>query len=122
MSYQPVRCYICNIEECKTHKCYLKSSTYNKINHKVGKSSSERAIKLGAQNVTDRFCIEQCPPMSWNQSSDRIHAGGNGVHMSMKLGRPGGGITQPLTGGVDIKHNSYARRIRKLQGKVLSNE
>ena len=34
MSYQPMRCYICNIEQCTTHECYLKSNTYKKINNK----------------------------------------------------------------------------------------
>ena len=33
----------------------------------------------------------------------------------MKLGRPGSGVTQPINSGIDIKHNSYQRRIRKLQ-------
>ena len=41
--------------------------------------------------------------------------------MGMNLGRPGGGVTESINSGVDIKHNSYARRIRKLQAKVLSN-
>ena len=40
--------------------------------------------------------------------------------MGMKFGRPGGGVTEPINSGVDIKHNSYQRRIRKLQAKVIS--
>ena len=122
MSYQPIRCYLCNIEHCNTLECKLNTATYKKINNRVSKSSSERLIRVGAQNVLDRACLDPCPPMSWNQSSDRVYASGTGVRMTMPLGRPGGGVSQPKNAGVDIKHNSYARRLRKLQGKVLSNE
>lgn len=84
-------------------------------------STSQLMIKQGALNVGVNSCKQNCIPVRTNQSSDRLYASGRNIQMSKHLGRPGGGVTQPINGGVDIKHNSYNRRIRRLQAKVLSN-
>jgi len=104
MSYDPMRCYLCPTKM-----------------KQVPKSSSERIIRVGALNVGEKLCVQPCYRMPWNQSSDRVNAAGTGVFMSKPLGRPGGGVRQPIQSGVDIKHNSYDRRLRKLQAKVLSS-
>ena len=121
MAYNPIRCYLCNVLRCGSANCTEKDPVFNQINGQVRQSSSQRIIKLGAKNVgLHNYCVK-CSSLLWNQSSDRYLSSGRGVQMSLKRGRPGGGVTQPINGGVDIKHNSYDRRIRKLQAKVLSN-
>ena len=118
MAYKPISCFRCKIENCNTDNCYINSSTYKKIYGIVRKSSSERLINIGSQNVIDRECDQSCPPMSWNQSSDRVFKSGTGVYMSMTLGRPGGGATQPKNSGVDIKHNS-PKELLKSKGSSI---
>ena len=86
----------------------------------VHPSSSQRLSKLTASQVGQYYC-NKCATLEWNQSSDRPLPAGKGVIMGMKMGRPGSGVTQPVGGCVDIKHNSYDRRLRKLKAKVLSS-
>lgn len=87
----------------------------------VTMSTSQLVVKQGALNVGENSCKQNCIPVRTNQSSDRLYASGRNIQMSKHLGRPGGGVTEPVNGGVDIKHNSYNRRLRRLQAKVLSN-
>ena len=120
MAYNPIRCYLCNVERCKTENCVEKKTIFNQINGEVRQSSSQRLTRLGASQVGRYYC-DKCAALEWNQSSDRPYATGQGIRMGMKFGRPGSGVTEPVGGGVDVKHGSYQRRIRKLQSKVLSS-
>ena len=119
MPYNPIRCYLCNVIRCKTIDCLEKEPVFKRINGEVRQSSSQRITRLAASQAGIYYC-DSCAGLGWNQSSDRILPAGRGVHMGMKFGRPGGGVTEPINSGVDIKHNSYQRRIRKLQSKVIS--
>ena len=119
MAYNPIRCYLCNVERCKTLECTEKQPIFNQINGIVRQSSSQRMTRLGASQVGSYYC-DKCASLEWNQSSDRQYPSGTGVRMGMKFGRPGSGVSEPIESGVDIKHGSYQRRIRKLQSKVLS--
>lgn len=119
MAYYPIRCYLCNVERCRTVGCVEKQPIFSQINGDVRQSSSQRMTRLGASHVGIYYC-NTCTSLNWNQSSDRLQPSGLGVRMNMKFGRPGSGVTEPKGSGVDIKHGSYQRRIRKLQSKVLS--
>ena len=120
MAYNSTTCYICNVQKCKTTNCVEKKYVFKQINGEVRQSSSQRLIGLGASQVGRYYC-DKCASLEWKQSSDREYAAGSGIHMGMKLGRPGSGVTDPTGGGVDVKHGSYQRRLRKLQAKVLSS-
>ena len=120
MAYNPIRCHICKVLRCKTVNCIEKEPVFKRIDGQVQQPSSLRMIRLGASQVGIYYC-DSCAGLEWNQSSDRKLPGGRGIPMGMKLGRPGSGVTQPINSGIDITHNSYQRRIRKLQAKVLSN-
>ena len=112
-------CPNCWINTCKITGCYNENIVNKRINGEVRQSSSQRLSKLTAAQVGQHYCTK-CASLEWNQSSDRPLPAGKGVFMGMHLGRPGAGVTQPVGSVVDIKHNSYDRRLRKLKAKVLS--
>jgi|TARA_B110000467_G_C18288885_1_gene463474 hypothetical protein len=118
MAYNPIRCYLCNVQTCKTANCVEKQPIFKQINGEVRQSSSQRLTRLGASHVGRYYC-DKCAPLEWNQSSDRPYASGSGIRMGMKLGRPGSGVSEPVGGGVDVKHGSYQRRLRKLHSKTI---
>ena len=120
MAYNEITCYLCNVERCKSNNCVEKDPIFKQINGEVRQSSSQRLTRLGASQVGRYYC-DNCATLEWNQSSDRPYAMGSGIRMGMKFGRPGSGVTEPVSGGVDVKHGSYQRRLRKLQAKVLSS-
>ena len=39
MAYNPIRCYLCNVERCKTLECTEKQPIFNQINGIVRQSA-----------------------------------------------------------------------------------
>jgi len=103
--------------DCTSEGCINKGPIQKRINKEVGGSSSSYLIRKVGKNAA-RCCNED---RLWHQSSDSIQPAGQNIRMSKYLGRPGGGTREPKGGGVDIKHNSYDRRLRKLHGKLFSS-
>jgi hypothetical protein len=66
--------------------------------------------------------------VNWNQSSDRnkpsvqklvVPTNGNSTRRTLTSNRPG--ASSPGGIGVDVKHNSYDRRLAKLKGELVRN-
>ena len=95
------------------------------IQNTVRVPSSVYTMNLGALNVYQ--APEETYGVNWNQMSDRKEAheqkanasgsnpGGNSTRRTITRLRPG--ALSPGGVGVDIKHNSYARYLARLQGK-----
>ena len=102
-----------------------------RIQNQVRTPASLYTMNLGALSVAGS---SNNAPLTgnviWNQSSDRLVAanskipnprtvpsGGNSTKRTLTSNRPG--AAAPGGQGVDIKHNSYARRLARLKSKNL---
>lgn len=106
------------------NKCLDKRVTYNKINKRIGKSSSEYLLNKRA-SVVSKMVGEAATPTNLSQ------AGGPG-DLTRAVQKRGGnfsfGKSNRLNysgnkkGGVDKKHNSYARFLARKVGGVLRQD
>ncbi len=104
-------------------------ATNNKIWNAVRVPASEFTMNKGAITINEKSRdkkIAAYPAGTWNQSSDRIYphttknpvpTRGNSVRSSITRQRPGS--QSPGGKGVDIKHNSYARYLGRINGNNI---
>jgi hypothetical protein len=111
------------------NKCLDKRITYNKINKRIGKSSSEYLLNKRA-SVVSKMVGEAATPTNLSQ------AGGPG-DLTRSVQKRGGNFSFGIgsksvrnrlnysgnkKGGVDKKHNSYARFLARKVGGVLRQD
>lgn len=109
------------------------AATQRLIQNQVRIPSSQYSSDLASMNVRGTFvgAVNNTPKsqyynVNWNQGSDRavpsvcvrnVPSHGNSTKRTLTAHRPG--AFAAADSGVDVKHNSYNRRLMRLKGNVI---
>ena len=110
---------------CNENKCLDKRITYNKINKRIGKSSSEYLLNKRA-SVVSKMVGEAATPTNLSQAGGpgdltrAVQKRGGNFSFTRKSNRLN--YSGNKKGGVDKKHNSYARFLARKVGGVLRQD